>query len=161
MKVSILELGEMVVDSVTQLSGMLTVLSLDADDNEFYFFQPALISPETEHPVDGFWIGKSRIKGSKEVSVELPMHVMSTTLSDKATGFSGKAIQLYYYLNGCVHVEIKPAGLIAKTGQPIPAREFDLRRLKGNALEEISKEEMEESKTKTPSTEVVTRRMNF
>lgn len=161
MKVRIVELGEMVVDNVTQLSGMLTLANIDADGNEFYFFQPALISSETLHPVDGFWLGKSRIDGGNVVEVELPLHVLGTVVVDKATGFSGKAIQVYYYQNGCVHLDVKPAGIVPKTGQPIPGKEFDIRRLKGEALVELTKSELKESKKKAPSPEVVTKRMNF
>ncbi|MDP1814450.1 MAG: hypothetical protein Q8K92_08375 [Leadbetterella sp.] len=161
MKVRILELGEMVVDSVTQLSGMLTLANIDADRNEFYFFQPALISSETLHPVDGFWLEKSRIEGGKQVDVELPLHVLGTVVVDKATGFSGTAIQVYYYQNGCVHLEVKPAGIVPKTGQPIPGKEFDIRRLKGEALVELTKKQLKASKEDAPSPELVTRRMNF
>lgn len=161
MKVEILTLGEMVVDVVTNLSGMLTIANLDGDKNEFYFFQPALISPDTEEPVDGFWVAKSRIANSDKEVVELPVEVLTTKVKDKATGFEGTAINLYYYMNGCVHLEVKPQGLVAKTGQPIKARDFDIRRLSGKFLIEKSKEELKKDRVENPGPEALVRRMDM
>lgn len=152
MEKSILKLGQMVTDNVTGIKGMLTMYSEDMDNNVLYLFQPSKLNPETKEPVDRYWLSKSRVD-AEDYKVELPLHILGTVVEDKATGFKGVAISIYYHISGCVHIEVKPKGLLENTGQSIKALEFDLRRLKGEAIVELSEAELEESKVKKPSPE--------
>ena len=149
----ILELGTIITDKVTSLKGMLTILAVDMDKNIMYLFQPAGLDKKTQEPLDAFWVTELRIVGSKKISVELPLEVLNTQVEDKATGYNGTAIQIFYYLNGCVHFEVKPKGVIKESGASIKAREFDIRRLKGKMIKELTKKEMVESKKDKPSPE--------
>ena len=148
-----IKLGAMVTDKVTGIKGMLTMFSVDMNNNQNYLLQPAGLNPEDKKPLESFWITEKRIVGGEIVHVFLPMEILDTQVEDKATGFNGTAIGLFYHLNGCVHVQVKPKGVIEKTGQAISAVEFDIRRLKGAAVEVLSEEKLESSKQETPSPE--------
>ena len=149
----VLKLGTIVTDKVTDLDGMLTIMSYDMDKNINYLFQPAGLNPKTHEPLDTFWVTEKRIINAIKSTVELPFEILDTQVTDKATGYKGTVISLYYYINGCVHVEVKPKGVIEETGESIKAREFDIRRLKGDAIKELDEEELEVSKKKAPSPE--------
>jgi len=146
-----LKLGTLVKDKVSELSGMLTILAVDVDNNLHYLFQPSLLNPKTKQPVDQFWITQSRVEGGEEMTVELPKEILNTYCEDIATGFNGTAIQIFYYLNGCIHVDVKPKGVIEETGESIKAKEFDIRRLKGPMIKQLSADELEKSKVTAPS----------
>ena len=156
----IVKLGTIVFDTVSKVEGMLTMACIDMDDNENYLFQPSSLNPETRQPSDKLWLTKSRLTGTSIDVVDLPLHVLGTECRDKATGFHGKAISLNYHINGCVHLDIKPEGLIEKTGCTIPAHEFDIRRLEGEFIKELSPKELKESKEKRPSPEFTVPKSN-
>jgi hypothetical protein len=148
-----LKLGTIVTDNVTGTKGMLTLLNIDMGDNVNYSFQPSALNPETQVPVDTFWITGNRVVGGEECKHDLPMKVLGTQVKDKATGFSGTAISLYLHLNGCIHVDVKPKGTLKKTGESVAAQNFDLRRLEGAAVPVLTEKQLEKSKKETPSPE--------
>ena len=148
-----IKLGTMITDKVTGIKGMLTMYQVDISDNKHYLFQPAVLNPEDRQPAKSFWVTEKRVIGGEETTVVLPLEILDTQVEDKATGFNGTAIALYYHLNGCIHIEIKPKGIIEKTGESIKPVEFDIRRLKGIAIKEMDSNEFEKSKVKTPSPE--------
>jgi len=150
-KLQILGLGQMVTDTASNIKGMLVIFQMDMSNNQNYLFQPSALSPETRMPVKSFWIDKNRILGGNEEEVELPLEVLGTHVEDKATGFNGTAVAFSYHLNGCTHFGVKAKGVIEKTGESIGLIDFDIRRLKGDAIKELSKEEFENSKKQTPS----------
>jgi len=150
---NILKLGTIVTDTVTEQKGMLTIFCYDMNMNTHYLFQPAGLNPKTKQPLDTIWINKARIEGAEQIEVELPNNVMGTFVEDKATGFNGKVVQLFYYLNGCIHLDVKPKGVIDETGETIAPKEFDIRRLKGDAIKNLTEEELNESKKTKPSPE--------
>lgn len=131
-----LKLGSMVTDKVTELHGMLTMYSYDMDKNVHYLFQPSRLNPETKQPVDTLWITETRIIGAQFTEIDLPIEVLGTEVTDKATNYTGTAINLYHHLNGCNHFGVKPKGQNEKTGDSIKAADFDIRRLKGAAIKE-------------------------
>lgn len=149
----ILNLGKIITDRVVGLKGMLTVLSIDMNQNIHYLFQPAGLNPKTQEPLDVYWITEKRVVGATMETVALPLNILDTEVEDKATGFKGTAITLYYYLNGCVHIDVKPKGIIKSTGESIKVREFDIRRLKGKMIKELSEKELKSSKKENPSPE--------
>ena len=150
---TMIKLGTIITDKVTEVKGMLTMYNVDINHNEHYLFQPSALNPETKEPIDTFWLTEKRIVGGETISVSLPLEILDTQVEDKATGFNGTAISLNYHLNGCVHVDVKPKGIIEKTGATIKVREFDVRRLKGLAIKELSDIELEKSKVENPSPE--------
>lgn len=141
MKLSIFKLGTMVSDNVTGTKGMLTHLGIDADRNMKYIYQPRGLNPTTMQPVDRIYLEKSRITGAEFDQVDLPLEALNTQAKDIATGFKGTVIGIVYHINGCVHVEIKPKGIIESTGATIDACEFDIRRVKGDAIPELTEKE--------------------
>lgn len=147
----IIKLGTIVTDTVTELKGMLTHFTKDMGGNQFYLFQPSGLSPETGKPVDTFWIPGNRVKGGLTEEVELPEAVLGTKVEDIATGFAGIAIGITLHINGCVHVDVKPKGIQKKTGDSFERIDFDIRRMKGEAIKQLSEKEYQESKRKNPS----------
>ena len=150
---SIIELGTIIKDVPSDISGMLIILMIDDSNNEHYLFQPSMLNPETKQPVESFWVGKSRIQNGNTIQVDIPLEILGTLVEDKATGFSGTATAIEYHLNGCTHFSVKPKGVIKSTGEAIKSREFDIRRLKGKAITQLTKEQLEKSKIDTPSPE--------
>lgn len=148
-----LKLGVTVTENASELKGILTMYMTDASGNEHYQFQPGGLSHETKMPLPTYWIGKNRVVGGKEIAVALPKEVLDTEVEDEATGFKGKAVALYYHLNGCVHVDVKPKGTNEKTGEPLKAVEFDIRRLTGIAIKKLSEAQLQQSIKETPSPE--------
>jgi len=154
MKIKILKLGTIVKDSATGVEGMLTIVATDMDGSHLYMFQPRGLNPKTGAPVDRMVIATARIVGGEEIEVDLPVEILGTIAEDLATGFTGMIIQLDYHINGCIHVDIKPVGVIAETGTTIESQSFDLRRIKGDKIKPLAEEALEESKKKTPSPEL-------
>lgn len=153
MHVDMLKLGTLVKDTASGLSGMLVLMQID-QDNQFYYLQPHGLNDETGQPVKGMWIGEARIKGGvvldsmpDRVAEALP--ALGTSVTDKASGFSGKAIAIILHLNGCVHIEVQPQGLI-KHGDPVAAHDFDIRRLEGRAIVKKSEAQIKREDRETP-----------
>lgn len=152
-KEKFLKLGTIITDRVVGLKGMLTILSIDMDKNIHYLFQPGGLNPKTKEPLDSYWITEKRVIGSVKEVILLPLNILDTLVEDKATGFKGTATTLYYYMNGCIHIDVKPKGIIKETGESVKVREFDIRRLKGKMINELSEKELQASKLKNPSPE--------
>lgn len=148
-----LKLGKIVTDNVANVDGMLTILCVDMSGNITYVFQPSLLNKRTKAPVDTYWICGERIINGENVEIDLPIEILGTQVKDKATGFIGTAIDIYYYINGCIHINVKPSGTIDETGETIKAYEFDIRRLEGEFIVEMSDEELDDSRKTNPSPE--------
>lgn len=147
----ILELGNMVKDTVSATKGMLTHFTIDMGGNERYIFQPQGLNPKTGQPVEAIWVERTRITGAKEVEVDLPLNVLGTQGEDMASGFKGTICEMIYHINGCLHVEIKPKGTLTETGGTIAAKEFDIRRVKGEAITPLNEKQLKESIKDKPS----------
>lgn len=151
MEITFMELGEFIKEKASEIEGMLTHLRLESGNNRHYLFQPRGLSPETGLLIDPFWIDESRILGGTPTTADLPIEILGTQVEDKASGFKGLAIDMTYHINGCVHFYVKPKGVIEKTGATIRSQEFDLRRLKGDAIKVLTKEEIKKSQQENPS----------
>jgi hypothetical protein len=82
---------------------------------------------------------------------EVPLEILGTIVTDKASGFTGMAINFVRHINGCFHVVIQPSGVLKKTGSPIEKAEFDLRGCSGKMIPKLSDEQLKKSKEKNPS----------
>lgn len=146
-----IELGSYVTDEATGLEGMVVNLQIEMDLSEFYCFQPRGLNPKTSQPVDSMWLVEKRLSGGKRIaSPELPTHVLGTLVEDEASGFKGIAVSMVYHINGCVHFNVQAKGL-QDTGAPIQTCNFDIRRLRGEAIISMTKEEQKKSEVKNPS----------
>jgi len=145
------KLGTLVKDSATGLKGMLTHLQVEMDGLMHYLFQPKGLNPENGHPVPKLWLVDSRIENGELTHVQLPTEVLGTEVEDIASGFKGTAISLVLHVSGCVHVNVQPKGVLAKTGGPIEPMDFDIRRLKGNRIPKLTEEAREKDQKKKPS----------
>lgn len=146
-----LKLGIEVKDKVSGVKGILTHLFLNTALNKEYIFQPGALSPESGKPVDCIMVDEARIEGGEWEEVDLPLDIIGEKASDKATGFKGTIVSMYYHINGCVHVLIKPKGVNKSTGNTHDAVEFDIRRIKCEKLEELTEAELEKSRKEKPS----------
>jgi hypothetical protein len=129
---------------------MLLNTVIDEDCQVQYVFQPRRLNEETGQPVDHMLISPSRIIDGVEYEQELPMKVLGTEVEDTATGFKGMALHFVLHLNGCVHVNVKPSTR-RKNGEPVDAKELDIRRLRGDAIPVMTTTEKKESQKRTPS----------
>lgn len=147
----ILKLGQIVTDGVTQTQGMLTHLCVNMEKHCSYIFQPKGLNPETLQPVEIILIEASRVVGGEEIDVDLPVEVLGSEAEDLASGFKGTIIELIYHINGCIHVDIKPVGILPKTGATIASANFDIRRLKGPKIKPLTDKKLKKSIIKKPS----------
>lgn len=147
-----IELGSIVTDVATGLEGMVTNLQIEMDHSMAYRFQPRGLNPKTGQPVDGTWLVESRLSGGNRIDFpeHLPFDVLGTIVEDKASGFTGMAISMVFHQNGCVHFNVQP-NTQQESGAPVEASNFDVRRLKGEAIQEMTKEEQKIDEKKRPS----------
>ena len=150
-KKEIIKLGQIVTDKFTETTGMLMCFNIDTIGNELYLFQPKQISPKTLAPVGVFWLTADRLGEVLKEKVELPTEILGTIVVDEATSFKGSVIDITYHLNGCVHVNIKAAGIIPETGSTIDTYEVDYRRLSGEFVNKMTEAEVTKSKKEKPS----------
>ena len=156
-----IKLGTIVTDKVTGLEGMLTHLQTEMNGDRFYSFQPKGLDKKTLLPLDPIWVVEDRIEGGIEMNMPIEIEekiddILGTEVEDKASGFKGTAICAVYHINGCLHVDIQPKGTNPETGKIIDRHNFDIRRLKGDAIEEKDEKEVEYSKVRFPSPAPVT-----
>lgn len=130
---------------------MLTHMIIGLNLEIAYIYQPKGLNPETGEPVEKIFVHESRIKEGKYEELEVPIYLLNTKAEDIATEFKGTIIELICHLNGCFHVNVKPEGISNKTGNTLTAHEFDIRRMKGDAIKTLNKKEIKESIKQTPS----------
>lgn len=152
MKIETLILGTECEDRATGLRGTLTHWVLCMDGRINYVFQPKGLDHDGQ-PINHLMLNEARLEvnDSDYVEVEVPVEILGTQVTDKASGFTGMAIDFIYHINGCFHVAIQPRGVVERTGLPINVHEFDLRRCSGEKITELSKEELAESIEEGPS----------
>ena len=151
-----IKLGTIVTDTVTGLEGMLTHLQTEMNGDKFYSFQPKGLDKKTLMPLDPIWVVEDRIEGGIEMNMPIEIEdkiddILGTEVEDMASGFKGTAICAVYHINGCLHVDIQPKGTNPETGKIIDRSNFDIRRLKGDALEEVTEQVEEDNKARFPS----------
>lgn len=145
------KLGSSVKDSVTGLNGAVTHMMVQSNGSRWYCFQPKGLNPEDGQPLKRIWVTPDRITGEMVNEPDLPVHVLGTEVIDVASGFKGTAIAITLHISGCVHVEVAPKGTQKKNGQVIDPCDFDIRRLSGKAIPEMTAEERERDQVKKPS----------
>lgn len=145
------KLGTLVTDIATDIEGILTHMSVDMSRQVNYLFQPKALDPESGKPVTRMWFPEARIKGGIDYEPELPYEVLGTEVEDTGTGFKGMATVICLHISGCVHVEVKPKVILAKTGTTGESIELDIRRLKGPAIKIMTEDEIEADQKQKPS----------
>ncbi len=152
MKLRVLKLGTVCADTATKLEGTLTHWVFGMDDTVRYIFQPKGLDDEGT-PVKKLLLADRRlkVKDSDFEEVEVPVDILGTQVTAKASGFTGMAIEFIRHINGCFHVTIQPAGLAKKTKEAIRACDFDLRECTGPKIVELSEPELKKSKREQPS----------
>lgn len=140
-------------DIVTGLNGMVTHHIILMDNTVSYIFQPKGINPEDGQPVQRIIVVQNRIIASENdyENIEVPIEILGTEISDKASGFSGTAIELVRYTHGCFHVIIQPKGKLRRTNSTIKHSEFDLRQCEGPMIKQLDATQIKESQKKNPS----------
>lgn len=151
MRILTYELGVMVTDIITKTKGMLTHLEVEMDESVRYIYQPHGLNPKTGGPVDRIVINEARVGDGKVITMDVPMEILGTEAEDIATGFKGKIVSLVYHINGCLHVTIKPSGVLAETGSTIEPNDFDIRRVKGEKITPFGVKKMKKDIEKKPS----------
>ncbi len=152
MEKKVIKLGTVCIDKATELKGTLTHWVINMEGYINYLFQPKGLNEEGQ-PMDPIYLGVKRldVKESDFETVEVPFDIIGTKVTDKASGFSGMAVEFVRYLNGCFHVSIQPKGINPTTKITIQKRDFDLRSCTGKKIVELSKPKLAESKKRAPS----------
>lgn len=150
-----IRLGSFALDSATKLRGMVTHLIVNMDGTKEFVFQPEGLNPENGEPIKPLLLVPARLKPEEDYIADpvLPIEILGTEVKDTASGFTGIAINLVFYQNGCVHVTVQAAGLHGKTGATIRPLEFDIRRLSGERVPDMTPEALERSRVEKPSPE--------
>ena len=140
-------------EKATDLKGMVTHAIIGMDQSIKYLFQPRGTNPEDGQPLKRIFVGLERLIVPKEnfEDVEIPFEILGTQVTDKASRFTGMAIEFVRHTHGCFHVMIQPKGILPKTGLPVEQAEFDLRQCEGPMISKLSEEELARSKKKNPS----------
>lgn len=152
MKLRVLKLGTKCRDKATGLTGTLTHWNLDMMGSVMYLFQPYGLDEEGQ-PVPKLFLCPKRIEGAEDEfeEVEVPFEILGTQVTNKPSGFKGMAIEFVRHINGCFHVVIQPAGMIAKKNIPIRGHDFDLRECAGEKITQLGEVELKQSKKDHPS----------
>jgi hypothetical protein len=147
-----LKLGTKVKDKSTNQEGMLTLMQVEENGNIYYYFQPRGVSPKHGEPLEGRWIVDTSVKYGVEVTPPyLPLDILGSYAKDNASGYEGNITSLRLHINGCVHVSLQSTQILKETGTVPLSVDFDIRRLSGEKIDNMTDEELEESKINTPS----------
>lgn len=146
-----------VTDKFTNQLGILSLVILRSDGSLHYGFSPARLHEKKGVPASIDWITSDRVQAVEghdltleDLGDEMWEKVLGTIVTDTNTGFTGVAVELVKYINGCVHFNIQAEGLNEKS-ERVPLQNFDIRQLKGDAIPKKTAEEVKESKKTHPS----------
>lgn len=140
-------------EKASDLKGAVTHAIIKMDRSIQYLFQPRGTNPDDGQPVERMFVGPERliVTDKDYENVEIPFEILGTQVTDKASGFSGMAVEFVRYTHGCFHVIIQPKGSLPKTNSPIKQAEFDLRQCEGPMIKKLDEQQLAESKKKNPS----------
>lgn len=148
----IIKLGSNCHDPVTGLDGAVTHLQIEMNHHIWYCFQPRGLDRETLQPIKRMWVADGRLTGGKLIDTpDLPVEALNTVAEDTASGFSGTAVAMTMHIDGCVHLQLQPPGVIEKTGAPIDPADFNILRLTGPGIPVLTEAEKDESRASKPS----------
>lgn len=153
MEVTVLKLGTECRDTATGLQGTVTHWVMNMSKRIEYLFQPKGLDEEGA-PLKKLYLCAERLEvtSSDYETIEVPFEVLGSQVTDRASGFTGMAVQFIRHLNGCFHVEIQPEGVLPKKGTPIQSREFDLLRgCVGDKIPTLTEQEKKDSMQRHPS----------
>ena len=152
MKIKVYKLRSFVTDTGTNMEGMLTHSAHFQDGSVRYGFQPKGLDQETKEPLKKFFLESARVADSKPPieEIELPIEILGTIVTDEASGFTGKAIQLIRHTHRCNHVIIQSQKK-TKSGNPVDPHDFNIIQLTREAIKPMTEEEKNEISQKKPS----------
>lgn len=153
MKIRVLKLGTVCLDTATGLTGTLTHWYINMAKNVEYLLQPRELNPDDGQPVKKLMIEVERLKVTENdfEEVEIPFEILGSIVTSKSSGFTGTATCFVRHINGCFHINIQPKGLLPKTNGPIKPGEFDLRDCEGEKISVLTAEEKKKSEMDNPS----------
>ncbi len=122
------------------------------DGSVRYGFQPKGLDNETREPLKRIFLESSRVSDSNPPTeeVEIPTEILGTIVTDEASGFTGRAIQLIRHTHGCVHVMVQSQEK-TKSGNPVDPCDFNFIQLTGEAIKPMTESEKDLSRTIKPS----------
>lgn len=144
----LLKLNTIVHDKIIDVDGTLTHSVINMDHHVNYIFQPKGIDEISKLPVDKMYVEAARIIGGEYEEVEIPLNILGTEVEEIGSGFKGIITGIVIHLGNCIHAEVTPKGVL-KTDRR--TAEIDLRRLVGDAIPKLTKEEVKDSEKKFPS----------
>ncbi|MFA5745160.1 MAG: hypothetical protein WC887_03030 [Candidatus Paceibacterota bacterium] len=142
-KVTVLKFGTEYLDKATELKGTLTHWILNMGGEVQYLFRPKGLDEEGQ-PIKQLFLCAERLDVQENdfETVEVPFDILGTICTDKASGFTGMAVQFIRHINGCFHIQVQPAGMLK--GGPISNNDFDIRELTGDKIPVLTEKEKEE-----------------
>lgn len=146
-----LKLGTTIKDSASGLPGSLTHMNVDTGGNVLYLFQPRGLNPKTGAPLETYWISGDRVCFAETIgNPDFPQGILGSKAEDKASGFAGTVVSLTVHINGCVHAILQAAGRQPESLDMIKSVDFDIRRLQGSAIPNLSESERKADEKKKP-----------
>lgn len=152
MKVKMFELHQSCKDKALKCKIMLTHAHIDGTGQvKWYRAVPFGQNPKDKDQLPGIGIFPDRIEGAdKYMSVEIPVELLYTKATDRASGIKGTVTEFIVHPGGCLHVALTPDGRTETNGVP-GAFEVDIRRLDSPLLTKLTAAELKKSEAKTPS----------
>ncbi len=141
-RIHAVRLNTVCTDIATGIEGTITHWLYNMSGEITYVLQPKGINSKSGLPVSRLNLELARLKvpakGFEEV--DIPNEILGTEVEDVATGFRGMAVAFIRYINGCFHIVIQPAGLLAENNSPFPKAEFAIQGCKGPKIPELTPE---------------------
>jgi hypothetical protein len=148
----VLKLGTECRDKATALKGTVTHWIMNMGGGIDYLFQPKGLNEEGQ-PLKKLYLCQERlaVKETDFEMVEVPFEILGSKVTNKASGFTGMAVQFVRHPSGCFHVEIQPEGTLPKKGTPVTTNDFDIRECVGEKIPKLSEPQMKKSTAERPS----------
>ncbi len=152
-KIRVLKLGTECRDKATNAEGSVTHWSCNMGLQINYLFQPKGLNPENGQPLGEIGLELERLIFDAEQmeEVEVPIEILGSQVTDKASSFVGMAVSFVRHINGCFHVFIQPSGLLPTTNSIVKKRDFDLRGCVGEKIPVLNAVEQKKSEADNPS----------
>ena len=142
-----------VEDKATREKGQVTHVRVGIGaGTTWYCVQPKRLDQKKKIPSEAMWAEEGRLvtKDSNWVDIEMPVEMIGTEVTEKASGFKGLCVGLITHHGGCVHAEVQAPGR-DEDGKLIKLQDFDILRLKGEKVPKFTPKEAEQRKKDKPS----------
>lgn len=149
MKMTALKVRTICKDTATNAKGMITHVVVHLDRTIQYVFAPNGLNDDGR-PLRPHLVTAAQLSSTDFESIEVPIEVLGSKVTDDASGFTGTAIELWMHPNGCFHILVQPKSK-AKDGELVKPTDFDVRQCSGPQIHKQTETAKEASRNAHPS----------